>query len=45
MEAVDAYLTWLEARKKQGDFKITDRKLRSTYDEYWTTTEPRGILD
>jgi Skp family chaperone for outer membrane proteins len=37
LEAFDAYRTWLEVHEKQGDFKIADRTLRSTFYEYWTT--------
>jgi hypothetical protein len=36
-EAFDANRKWLESLEKQGDFKITDPKLRETFYEYWTT--------
>lgn len=37
MEAFDAMHKWLEAHEQNGDFAITDAKLRSSFYEYWTT--------
>jgi hypothetical protein len=44
IEAFDAFRTWLDAREKQGDFKFTDRRLRSIYYEYWTTMNHGAFL-
>jgi len=44
LEAFDAYHAWLKAHEKQGDFVITDPKLRSTFFEYWTTMDHGSFL-
>lgn len=44
MEAFDAYHAWLTTHEKQGDFVITDPKLRSTFYEYWTTMNHGSFL-
>jgi hypothetical protein len=44
LEAFDAYRKWLEMQEKQGDFKITDAMLRSTFYEYWTTMKHGEFL-
>ena len=44
IEAFDAHRKWLEVHEKQGDFKITDPKLRSALFEYWTTMKHGAFL-
>lgn len=44
MEAFDATRTWLETQEKQGQFKITDPKLRTLFYEYWTTQNHGAFL-
>ena len=44
LEAFDACRIWLESCEKQGDFTITDPKLRSAFYEYWTTTKHGAFL-
>ena len=43
-EAFDATQAWLETLEKRGDFQITDRELRSTFYEYWTTMDHGSFL-
>lgn len=44
MEAFDAMHAWLETHEKQGDFKIADPALRTSFYYYWTTMEHGSFL-
>src|SRR5439155_238667 len=44
MEAFDATRTCMEAFEKQGEFKITDAKLRAKLYEYWTRENHPGLF-
>lgn len=44
VESFDACRTWLEDNERRGEFRITDRKLRSTFYEYWTTMNHGAFL-
>jgi hypothetical protein len=35
---------WLKAHEENGDFKITDPKLRAVFYEYWTTMNHGAFL-
>lgn len=39
IETPDGFRMWLEAHEHQGDFKITDKKLRADFYMYWTQVE------
>ena len=44
VEAFDAMRTWLEAHEQNGDFKITDPALRTSFYKYWTTMDHGSFL-
>jgi len=44
LEAFDAMHQWLKQHEKNGDFKITDPKLRTVFYEYWTTMKHGAFL-
>lgn len=39
IEAFDAMHNWLKQNEKEGNFKITDPKLREVFYSYWTTMD------
>jgi hypothetical protein len=44
LEAFDATRTCLESLEKQGEFKITDARLRAKLYEYWTRNNHPGLF-
>lgn len=44
MEAFDAMRTCLETMEKEGQFKITDPKLRAQFYEYWTRSHGSFLI-
>lgn len=44
LEAFDATRKWLEAMERDGQFKIHDPGLRSTFYDYWTTQNHGAFL-
>ncbi len=44
MEAFDAMRTCLETAEKEGQFKITDPKLRTQFYEYWTRSHGSFLI-